>query len=222
MDTIIYFLLCVGYLILLFIGIHLAKHHGWKNSGNVLMLVILALIYDNGILALGKYFGEGDLLKTLNLVRYWLHAFFTPLLVLFAWHTLTKVNLPWTKTRMIQWLVVVFTLCLMLIELTTVVWGISLESSWKFGVLSYRKVGATGGPPIMIISVSIILLITSIIVWWREKWPWYCVGVLFLGIIPIGHFLLKTGAFHNISEFILMVFLLATKAHQDRISSSSS
>jgi hypothetical protein len=214
MDTIIYSLLTIAYLILLILGILLAKYHSWINIGNVLLIVILALFYDNGILAFGKYLGEGDLLRALNQTRYWLHALFTPLLVLFAWHTLVNANLQWAKKRIVQWLVITYTLSLIIIELVTVVWGISLEPIWKSGVLSYKNVGY--GSPFMIISVSIMLLFTSIIIWWKQKWPWYFVGILFLGITPMIHLFLKTDALHNISEFLLMVALLATKAYQDR------
>ncbi|MBO1512626.1 hypothetical protein [Metabacillus bambusae] len=214
MDTVIYLLLTIAYIVLFILGILLAKYHSWINIGNVLLIVILALFYDNGILAFGKYWGEGDLLRALNQTRYWLHALFTPLLVLFAWHTLVNANLQWAKKRIVQWLVIILTLCLIIIELVTVVWGISLEPIWKYGVLSYKNVG--NGSPFMIIGVSIMLLITSIIIWWKQKWPWYFVGTLFLGITPMIHLFLKTDALHNISEFLLMLALLATNAFQGR------
>ena len=216
MDTLIYFLLSISYLILLLKGILLTKQHGWMNIDNVILLVILALFYDNGILALGKYLGEGELLKTFNQVRYWLHAFFTPLLVLFSWHTLVKANVQWVKRRIVQWIAISLTLCLILFELTTIVGDISFEPTWNKGILSYKKVGEAGIPHIMIIGVSLMLFITSIMVWWKQKWRWYFVGILSMGIAPIIHNLLKTDASHNISEFILMSALLATKAFQDK------
>jgi hypothetical protein len=215
MDTLIYFLLSIAYLILLLKGMLLTKQHGWVNVDNVILLVILALFYDNGILALGKYLGEGELLKAFNQFRYWLHAFFTPLLVLFAWHTLVKANVQWAKRRIVKWIAISLTLCLILFELTTIVDDISFEAIWNKGILSYKKVGEAGIPHIMIIGVSLMLFITSIMIWWKQKWPWYFVGILSMGIAPIIHFLLKTDASHNIAEFILMLALLTTKAYQD-------
>ena len=78
MDTLIYFLLSIAYLILLLKGILLTKQHGWVNVDNVILLVILALFYDNGILALGKYLGEGELLKTFNQASLLATCFFHP------------------------------------------------------------------------------------------------------------------------------------------------
>lgn len=217
MDTAIYFLLSAAYIIIFIIGILLAKHYGWINISNVILIIILALLYDNGILALGKYVGEGQLLRSLNQMRYWLHAFVTPLLVLFAWHTLVNANLQWAKERIIQSLVILLTLCLIIFELITIVPSIPLEPAWNNGVLSYKKGEEADGPPIMIIGVSIMLLVTSIIIWWKQKWPWYFVGVLSMGIIPIINLLLKINAPHNISEFLLMLAILATKAYHDKV-----
>ncbi|WP_428911762.1 hypothetical protein [Niallia sp. Krafla_26] len=158
--------------------------------------------------------GEGQLLKGLNEGRYWLHALITPLLVLFAWKTLVKADLQWAKNKMIQWLVVLYMLCLMIIELVTVVWDISLKPTWEYGVLSYDNLA--DGSPIMIIGVSVMLVITSILVGWKQKWPWYFFGIMFMGIIPRVHLFVKTNAAHNIGEFVLMTALLATKAYLDR------
>lgn len=215
MDTAIYFLLSIAYIIIFVIGALLAKRYGWIDIDNVILLVMLALLYDNGVLAIGKYVGEGELLQILNQARYWLHAFFTPLLVLFAWHTLVNANIQWATKRIVQWFVVLFTLCLIGFELITVVQGLSLEPTWSNGVLSYQK-GETGSPPIMIIAVSTMLLVTSIIIWWKQKWPWYLIGILSMGIVPILNFILKTDIPHNISEFLLILALLVTKAYQDK------
>lgn len=216
MDTVIYFLLALFYFILLVIGIRLANKDGWLKVGNVLLIVVLALLYDNGVLAIGKFVGEGNLLITLNKMRFWFHAFFTPLLVLFAWNTLVKADIKWAKRTITKSLVVIFTLFLIIIEVVSVTWGISLEPSWKNGILSYKKVGGSGFPPIMIVGVSGMLFITSIIIWWKQKWPWYFLGILSMGLIPIVHFFIKTGALHNLGELTLMMALLATKSHQDK------
>ncbi|WP_066296180.1 hypothetical protein [Bacillus sp. FJAT-29937] len=215
MDTVIYSLLTISYLILFILGSLLTKGQSWTDIGNVLMMVILALLYDNGILALGKYMGEGDLLRALNLARYYLHALITPLLVLFAWHTLVKANLKWAKKGIVPWLAVLLTICLIIVEFVTVVRGITLEPTMKYGVLSYKNVGAGDGPPVMIIGVSIVLVVTSIMIWMKQKWPWYFIGTLIMSFAPMIHFL-KTAALHNIAEFILILALLATKAYQDK------
>lgn len=222
MDTIIYLLLSLTYLGLLIIGLRSANHHGWLKMSNVLFIVILALLYDNGILALGKWIGEGKLLEVLNKARYWMHALFTPLLVLFAWNTLIRAQIAWAKKPIIQGLIGLLTLGLILFEMGSVTLGLSMEPSWKYGVLSYKNVGGHHGPPVMITGVSLMLLVTSIVIWWKQKWPWYFLGILFMGLPAMGHLFLKSNAFHNISELILIIGLLATKLHQDKMGPSRS
>ncbi|MEK9200152.1 hypothetical protein ACH0B5_08845 [Ureibacillus sp. 179-F W5.1 NHS] len=215
MDTFIYFLLSIAFIFLFIIGIFLAKQNGWIDVSNVLLLVIVALLYDNGILVLGKFIGEGDLLKALNELRYWLHAFVTPLLVLFAWHTLVNANIKWASKKIVQFPTLFLTLFFIIYELLSLVPNLSLEPTWKNGVLSYTK--NEEGIPVMIIGVSTTLLITSIFIWWKQRWPWYFVGILSMGIVPILNFLLQIDAPHNISEFLLIVALIATKAYQQKI-----
>ena len=36
------------------------------------------LVWDNGVIGIGKYIGEGDLLEGLNVTRFWVHALATP------------------------------------------------------------------------------------------------------------------------------------------------
>ncbi|WP_042148054.1 hypothetical protein [Paucisalibacillus sp. EB02] len=213
MDPIIYVLLTIAYVILFLLGIRTAMQHSWYSIGNILLIVILALTYDNGILALGKYIGEGELLRGLNEARYWLHALVTPLLILLAWHFLINANVQWAKRKLVLGLVLAFTLGLIIIEIITVTWDITLKPTWVYDVLSYKKVG--DAYPIMIIGVSITLLITSILVWWKQKWPWYFTGVLLMGIVPMIH-IFHTGALSNIGEFILIVALLTTRAYQGK------
>jgi len=86
MDTFIFFMLVFGYVCLLIWGLLLAKGHGFLNLGNLLLLVILGLVYDNLIIATGRFIGEGSVLENLSYVRFWLHALFTPTLILFAWY----------------------------------------------------------------------------------------------------------------------------------------
>ncbi|WP_072889434.1 hypothetical protein [Ornithinibacillus halophilus] len=213
MDTIIYIVLTLAYLILFLFGIRIAMNHSWLSIGNVVLLVILALAYDNLILALGKFIGEGELLRILNVIRYWLHALITPLLVLTAWDFLLRADVKWAKAKIVSWLVLAITLGLIIIEITTVVWDITLKPTWDYGILSYEKAG--NGNPIMIIGVSLSLLITSIIIWWKQKWPWLFVGVLVMSFVPVLHFL-HTSTLSNIGELLLMIALLATKNYQNK------
>ena len=51
-----------------------------KMPRTLLLLVIGALVYDNGMSSLGFLIGEGQVLKWLNIPRFVLHVFVTPLI----------------------------------------------------------------------------------------------------------------------------------------------
>lgn len=216
MDTVIYFSLAGAYIGLFLLGCLHAQRYGWMTAENVLLLVIAALLYDNAILALGKYAGEGSFLRSLNLVRYGLHALITPLLILFAWRTLVHARLPWAGKTVTLGLAVVLTIGSMLIEWATEVRGIALKPVWKNGVFSYDKAEQSGMPPLMILIVTAVLFVTSVIIWRRQKWPVYFLGVASMGAAPLLQYALNTDAAHNLAEFVLMSALLATSAYQQR------
>lgn len=214
-DTLLFFGYVLAYGALFIWGIKLAQNNGWTSLANVLLLVIAALIYDNAILALGRFIDEGVLLESLSYPRFYLHAFFTPLLVLFALSSLQRANAQWAKKKWGAALFYVITLGLILYELLIEMSGLSLAAGWEYGVLSYSNVAASGGIPLMVAFVSIILLAASLFVWRKQKWSWYFIGtaVMFIGntvSIP-----LPSAAITNAFELILIVALFFTKKFQD-------
>ena len=50
--------------------------------------MLAALVYDNAIIGVGRFIGEGPFLEGANLARFWIHAFVTPKLVAWALHAL--------------------------------------------------------------------------------------------------------------------------------------
>jgi hypothetical protein len=213
-DTILFVFYVLAYLILFFGGMRMGYLYGWMTSANVLLLVIAALVYENGILASGSTIGEGAILKNLNYARYWLHALFTPMLVLFAWNVIKRAKVHWATNRKVGYLALLIVIALISLEVFTQLMGLELEAKKEYGVLSYR--GKEMGAPVMVIVVTLTLLISTVIIWWKQKWPWLLVGILAMGG---GSILLKhvdSGAIMNGTELILMISLLATKSFQDR------
>lgn len=97
MDTFLYLFFTGSYIALLIWGLIGIRKQDLPQWTSFIYLIILALIYDNGIIAFGKWIGEGELLETLNLLRFWTHAFLTPLLVLFATGTLKESGVLWAQ-----------------------------------------------------------------------------------------------------------------------------
>ncbi|WP_053364495.1 hypothetical protein [Bacillus sp. FJAT-27251] len=216
MDPVIYLFFTIAYLALLVWGIVLAQKNGWNNSANLILLVISGLIYDNGILAAGTLIGEGGLLKNLNAVRFWAHAFFTPLLVIFAWKTVSGTGVEWARSKWLKYGTYLVFLGLVVLELATEVSGLELRAKREYGVLSYENAAQGGGPPLMVLVVTVFLLIASIIVWKKQKWPWFFVGTVLMGVGSAVEFPVESAAVVNAFELILLLSLMATKQFQDR------
>lgn len=214
-DTLLFFGYFAVYLVLLIWGIRLAKQYGWNTLSNVLLLVIVGLVYDNAVLALGRFIGEGNVLEGLSYPRFYMHALFTPLLVLFSLSTLKRAGIQWAFKQWTGAIFYLITLSLIFYELFIEVRGLSLSANWEHGVLSYSNAEASSGVPLMVVMVSIVLIISSLFVWRKQKWIWFFVAtiIMFLGnAFPIS---LPSAAITNAFELILIVGLFFTKKFQD-------
>lgn len=214
-DTLLFAGYALGHAVLLAWGIRLAMQHGWATAANVWLLVVAGLTYDNGLLALGKVLGEGSLLESLSLGRFWIHALVTPLLVLFAWHAAKRSGVGWAATPPAAAAAVGATVALIILELVTVVLPLEVEARREYGVVSYTDVSSADGPPLMVLFVAAALIVGGFVVWRRQGWPWLLVGA---GLMTIGSAVevpVESGAATNAFELVLLTAIVATKAHQD-------
>ena len=77
----IVFVAAFAYLTWQSVGVYQSK----RSSYALLLLIVLAgLAYDTLIILLGRFIGEGDLLKTLNAGRYLVHGLATPAMIIFG------------------------------------------------------------------------------------------------------------------------------------------
>lgn len=211
MNTVIYFLLGVGYLVLLLWGIILAKKQKHFRLSTILLLVIVGLIYDNLIIALGRYIGEGQLLENLSYPRYWLHALFTPTLVLFAWAICVETRIPWAKGTFVKAAAVLLTLGLICYELLTSVNGLALTPKWENDVLTYENSSqSTNG--VMVMIITIVLIGVGFILFRKLHFPWLFVGTFVMVFGSSLAIWFKEFPMMNILEFILMISLVLTYA----------
>lgn len=215
MDTYIYGLFTIAYVLLAIYGLQLLNKYGWKSLSNVLLLVTLGLVWDNGLLTAGNWIGQGEWLETLSRSRFWLHAFLTPLLVLFAWHAACRAGTGWAKHKLALLLSILLTAGLILYELLTVTMGLELAPERSYGVLSYSDQSTTG-PPLMVIVVDIALLIASIVVYRQTKWKWMFIGVVLMTIGSMVPIPIPSSAATNAFELILIVSFWATKGFLDK------
>ncbi|MBT2681241.1 hypothetical protein J7E38_19820 [Bacillus sp. ISL-35] len=215
MDPYIYALYSLIYLILFLWGLKASIKYGFFRWMNVLLLVTFGLVYDNLILAFGSMIGEGSFLKNMNLLRFWFHALFTPLLIMFSWAAASETATSWLKGRGGLLVAGFLTLAMVISELVQNTIGLKLEPDHSYGVLSYESSGSHG-PPIMIIGVTAALLIAGITLWKKRKWKWMAIGVILMGIgsaVPIP---LESDAATNGFELILLISLWATQTFLEK------
>lgn len=219
MHTFIYFLLAFGYIGLLVWGLILSKKE-IRNLANVLLLVIFGLIYDNLIIASGRFIGEGDLLEKLSYARFWLHALFTPTLVLFAWCICFNLSMRWAKKTFWKVAFTTITLALTLYELFTSIIRLELRLKKEYDVLSYGSVEQSS--PVMVILVTVALIIVGIILLKKFHFPWLLIGTTIMIAGSIVGIWIKNFPIMNTMEFLLILSLLLTRQFQVRMSETSS
>lgn len=211
MDTFLYFLYTLLYTALLIWGLYGIRKQELAKWSSVIYIVILPLIYDNLILATGKWIGEGELLESLNFSRFCLHALITPLLVMYSIGTLRESGIEWAKKK---WLVIVgliYTIGLMVLEFSVEVVGLEIEVVKEYGVVSYSNVEEATGPPIMVLLVTLILIVASAIIWKKTKWPIFFIGAVVMTIGSAVPFNIESGALTNAFELFLIFTLIWTK-----------
>ncbi|MGW0434287.1 hypothetical protein ACWDV4_17335 [Micromonospora sp. NPDC003197] len=221
MDVFLFAFYALAYVVLLAWLIRLGTRHGFATPSVVVLPVVAGLLYDNGLIALGAVVGEGPLLENLNLVRFWSHALLTPLLTIFAWDAVRRAGVRWAGTRIAAAGAILLTLALVAIELVTELAKLTLEPTLEYGTLRYTP-AESDGPPIMVLTIALVQLIASVIVFRKQRWPWFMVGAALMIVASAVPLPLPTGAMTNLFELILLTSLVATKTRQDRQSASAS
>lgn len=216
MDTFLYAFYSAAYIALLIWSLNASPKAHLRSLNSFLYLVLAGLIFDNTVVAVGKFIGEGAFLETLNQLRYWIHAMITPTLVLFSLGILRTAGLRGINNKFSFYIAVVFTSTLILLEMATEVIGLELKPSWQYGVLRYIPAEASGGPPLMIILVTLVLIISGIILWRSTNWPWMFIGALIMTLGSAVQIPVNSSAITNGFELLLAISLVATKIHQEK------
>ncbi len=208
MDPYIFGFFAIAYILIFVWG--LIKHQ--KTASAILFLVIIALIYDNGILALGHVIGEGQLLEYLSYGRFWLHALFTPTLILFSLYIMREANIRLAHKGWVGYVFSILMIVAIVLQYILDLRGLKLSLHEPYGVLSYASSQEASGPPMMILLVMVTLFIAAITLVWR-KWWWMLVGVVVMTIgsaIPID---IESNAMTNALELFLIATLMLTAIH---------
>lgn len=207
MDSILYLIITLLYVMLFVFGIVLWKKDFPRGLRYLLFLVTAALIWDNGIMGVGKWIGEGEVLERLNLARFWMHAFFTPLLAIISYDLIKRAGSSWARKPAAAWGAWIFTAVLIVLELVTETLSLNIKPADEYGALRYVPVEESSGPPLMVLLILIPLFAAGIVLWKRK-----ITSVLFWGtlIMTIGSAVpipVDSSAVTNIFELVLIASL---------------
>ncbi len=140
-------------------------------------LVIFGLFYDNVIISMGRFVGEGSLLRSLNSGRFILHALFTPMLIMFAVATAQRLGIGWAQSRWAFAAFGILTMALILVGVYSDIVNLSLVPKTDAGTLRYVNENVEG-PPIPSIITILVMIVVGVFIWRKSKW-----AVLFVGSV---------------------------------------
>ena len=185
----------------------------WRQSTSLAMIilpiVLASISYDNFILSIGSLIGEGEVLKTLSILRFFLHYSVVPLFIVIGVELAHRAGAGWANNvvRILSW---VIALGLAAIDVASNYVGLELVPVQFMGVLRYH-VANLSGLPIITIIINLFVLLIGIGIWIRQKWWWLFVGTLVALVgnaIPSS--LVGTLA-GSTSEFLMAISLLLTE-----------
>lgn len=218
MDPLIFGLFAIAYVGILIGG--LQKHR--KIASAIIFLTVIGLIYDNFILAIGQWIGEGALLENLSYARFWIHALLTPTLILFSLFVLREAGIRVARKTWVTVSFVILWIAATVVEFVVELRGLELTLEESYGVLSYASSESASGPPAMILIVLFGLLIAAILLAWKKKWWWMLLGTIVMTIGSAVPFNIGSDAATNAFELFLIITLVGTAIHFSKDTSASS
>jgi len=210
MDLYIHLLLTVAYAVLLYMAVRKLGEARRLLGRILLILVMVGLLYDNAVIALGTSLRADGQLESLHAWRYWAHAFLTPLIVLIAYDILKQERLAVARSRVVSAVAWLVTIALIAYQ------GFLAQSEVRhlravreFGVIRYES-AETSGIPVMLITVILVLIITGILLIVKRQWWWLAIGIALMPFIMWLRLPLGGRAWENVAEFVLTLTIWTT------------
>jgi hypothetical protein len=175
----------------------------WRRRRSVgalmLALPLAALVWDNAVVGLGSFVGEGTLLTALTYPRFAGHALLTPIWIVTAFEFARRGGIPWaqgSRARVGAWMLYGAMAALGVVAALVL---LRLEPVRLGGLLYYTNAGGLPGPPVPAIVMVVAVLVVGMLLFKRVGWPWMLVGgmlMLFAAAVParvVGFWLSSTG-----------------------------
>ena len=178
-----------------------------------LLIVICGIVYDNLVIGTGVFIGEGDLLKTLNIGRFVIHALFTPMIIIFALGVAKRVGVGFAQNRIIHTVVCLSALGLIAFGFYEDIVKSVFVPVAEMGTLRYKPQASM--PPIPAILTIIFTMVMGAFVWWRTRKLWFFLGPLaFFFMAPFAAKFLWVG---NLGEVLMNLGLVSGEINAQNI-----
>lgn len=135
-------------------------------------LVCSALVWDNGVIAVGSLTGPGPLLEAMSIPRFVAHALLTPLLVLWSLSVAEHAGLRRARRKWVRGAAVGLTVLLVAAGVLHDVLGLSLRAERWADTLRYVNDAASPVGPLPAIITGLVVLSTGIVLWRCTGFPW--------------------------------------------------
>jgi hypothetical protein len=146
------------------------------------MICLASLIYDCWAIAAGRFLGEGPLLQAVSRPRFYTHALFTPLLIIFAFGLARRLGARWAGNRAFHAVICLFALALIVLGAREDILHLTFAPKTLGDSLRYANAAAKG-PPMPAILVNVFFLLIGGWLWRKTKSAAFFLGSLFMFII---------------------------------------
>ncbi|AGJ58504.1 hypothetical protein F750_6077 [Streptomyces sp. PAMC 26508] len=171
-------------------------------------LVCAALVWDNGVIALGSSVGAGPLLESLSVPRFVAHALLTPLLVLWSLSAAEHAGLHRAKGRGARGAAVGLTVLLVAAGVLHDILGLTLRAERWADTLRYVNDAASPTGPLPAIVTGLVVLSAGIVVWRSTGFVWLAVTAAVM--VTVSGAAVQVPVLGNAGEVVLNVGLLLT------------
>ncbi|MEV7104030.1 hypothetical protein [Streptomyces atroolivaceus] len=194
------------------LGLAVTAGRHWRASPSLLAavptLVCSALVWDNGMIAVGSLTGAGPLLQGLNVPRFALHALLTPLLVLWSLAAANHAGVPWARRKGVRGAAVGLTVLLMAAGALHDIFGLSLRAERWADTLRYVNDAASPTGPLPAIVTGLVVLATGIVLWRHTGFAWLALTAAVM--VAVSGAAAQVPVLGNAGEVVLNVGLLLT------------
>ena len=177
----------------------------------LLVIITIAIVYDNAIVSLGHLIGKGNILLWLSQPRFFLHVVLTPFSVLVALCQSERAGILLTSSPTLKLIAWLLTIALIVSDLFRYYQKFNPIPVWFQGTLRYTN-ASVSHPPIPAMITIVLVGIIGILIWHQAQWPWLFISslVMFIGgAIPFS--LVGPTVCSGVEVFLLIGFL-ATEA----------